>query len=75
MHKQQNTIETDTVMTRCELAKNLHIAPDTVTRWTKQGLPVLYIGKVKEVAKGARPRYLYSQVMKWLENQQSGIVW
>ncbi len=75
MNKQQNTIETDTVMTRCELAKKLHIAPDTVTRWAKQGLPVLYIGKVKEVAKGARPRYLYSQVMKWLENQQSGIVW
>ena len=39
------------------------------------GLPVLYIGKVKTVAKGARPRYILSQVMAWLENQQSGIVW
>ena len=35
MQKKQNNIETDTVMTRCELAKKLHIAPDTVTRWTK----------------------------------------
>lgn len=73
--KQQRTIETDTVMTRCELAKKLHIAPDTITRRAKQGLSYLYMGNDKEVDKGARPRYILSQVMKWLENQPSGIVW
>ena len=69
-----HAIDKDTVMTRRELAKEFRVAPDTITRWTKQGLPALYIGKVKEVAKGARPRYLLSQAMAWLENQQSGIV-
>lgn len=73
--QKQNTIEKDTVMTRRDLAKHFKIAPDTVTRWSKQGLPVLYIGKVKEPAKGARPRYILSEVMTWLENRQSGIVW
>ena len=73
--KNTEEIEKDTVMTRCELAKHFKVAPDTITRWTKQGLPVIYIGKIKEVAKGARPRYLLSQVRTWLENQQSGIVW
>lgn len=62
-------------MTRREIAKHFKVAPDTITRWAKQGLPAIYIGKVREVAKGARPRYLLSQVMAWLKNRQSGIVW
>lgn len=45
-------------MTRRELAKHFKVAPDTITRWTREGLPALYIGKVKGVARGARPRYL-----------------
>ena len=63
------------LMTRKELARQLKVAPETITRWTKQGLPALYIGKIREVAKGARPRYIFSHVIKWLENRQSGIVW
>lgn len=70
-----DTNKNDMMMTRQQLAKHFHIAPDTVTRWTKQGLPALYMGKVKEVARGARPRYRLSQVMTWLANQQSGIIW
>lgn len=66
---------TEAMITRRELAKHFKVAPDTITRWTKQGLPAFYIGKVKEVAKGARPRYLLSQAVTWLENQQSGIIW
>lgn len=66
---------TETMITRRELAKHFKVAPDTITRWTKQGLPAFYIGKVKEVAKGARPRYLLSLAVTWLENQQSGLVW
>ena len=45
--KNTEEIEKDTVMTRCELAKHFKVAPDTITRWTKQGLPAYYIGKVK----------------------------
>lgn len=63
------------LMTRKELARQLKVAPETITRWTKQGLPALYIGKIREVAKGARPRYVFSQVIKWLENRQSGLIW
>lgn len=70
-----NTQGENTVMTRREIAKHFKVAPDTITRWTKEGLPALYIGKVRGVARGARPRYLLSQVMTWLENQQSGIIW
>ena len=35
------------MITRRELAKHFKVAPDTITRWTKQGLPAYYIGKVK----------------------------
>ena len=73
--QKKNVCISETMMTRREIAKHIKVAPDTITRWTKQGLPAFYIGKVKEVAKGARPRYLLSQVMIWLENQQSGIIW
>ena len=66
---------TETMITRRDLAKHFKVAPDTITRWTKQGLPAFYIGKVKEVAKGARPRYLLSRAITWLENQQSGLIW
>lgn len=78
MGKQKKAEITDSsqrVMTRSELAKHYHIAPATVTTWAKQGMPVTYIGKVKSVAKGARPRYILSQVNTWLSNLQSGVIW
>lgn len=63
----------DIIMTRRELARYFHISPDTVTRWTHQGLPVIYIGRIKSIAKGARPRYRLAQVLTWIENQQKEI--
>lgn len=59
----------DLPVTRKEVARALRVSPDTITNWTKIGMPCLYLGRVQNCQHGARPRYIIRKCLKWLENR------
>lgn len=65
--KLSEQIQLNTPMTRTELARALKVCPDTVSDWTKRGLPCFYVGRVRQARRGSRPRYRYEDALKWLE--------
>lgn len=52
-----------------EIAEALRVSKNTVTAWTREGLPCIYIGKITEPRRGARPRYDLEKVKAWLEER------
>lgn len=52
-----------------EIAAVLGVSPGTIRNYSKQGMPVIYAGKVKG-SHGSRPRYLYRDCITWLEKMQ-----
>lgn len=56
-----------------ELAQVLRVSRPLVSRWTKEGMPCIYIGVVQESRRGARPRYNLEQVMAWLESKRKEV--
>ena len=61
--------ENKEVLTRKELAKHFKVSPETVTAWSKVGMPCIFIGRVQTHEKGARPRYFLKDCEKWLRNR------
>ena len=58
-----------TMMTGRELAETLSVSRAIVSKWTKDGLPCFYIGKVREARRGSRPRYDVEEVKEWLRSR------
>lgn len=54
---------------RKEVAKALGVSEPTVTALTRQGMPCVYIGRVRTSRRGARPRYDLDKVRAWLETR------
>lgn len=59
----------DLPCTREDAARALHVSIDTISEWTRQGMPCLYIGRVQRFARGSRPRYILRKCLAWLENR------
>ena len=57
------------MMTGRELAETLRVSRALVSKWTKEGLPCSYIGKVRESRRGSRPRYDMNEVKAWLRSR------
>lgn len=60
------------MMTGRELAETLKVSRAIVSKWTKEGLPCSYIGKVREARRGSRPRYDMDEVKAWLRSRSNG---
>lgn len=60
-----------TMMTGRELAETLKVSRAIVSKWTKEGLPCSYIGKVREASRGSRPRYDMDEVKAWLRSRST----
>ena len=60
------------LLTGSELAEKMRVSRALVSRWTKEGVPCVFIGRVRESRRGARPRYDVQQVRAWLENRSAG---
>ena len=52
-----------------EIAAVLGVCPETIQNYGKQGMPVIYAGKVKG-GKGSHPRYRFKDCEAWLESRQ-----
>ena len=57
-------------VTRKQVAKALSVSVDTITDWTRQGMPCLYIGKVQRCERGAKTRYIIIKCLEWWEKRQ-----
>lgn len=55
-----------------ELASEMKVSLGTITRWTKEGCPCVYIGRVMEPRRGSRPRYNLAEVETWLKTRAAG---
>lgn len=65
-----NTCHTqEKMLSAKQLAQFYQVSRALVSRWTKEGLPCIYIGKVKESRRGSRPRFDITQVKAWLKAQ------
>ena len=60
---------TSVLLNRTQLAEALGISPRAVTMLTKEGCPVSYMGIVKQVKRGAHPRYDLEEVKRWLRDR------
>lgn len=59
-------------VTRKDAAKILRVSVDTITDWTRCGMPIsYYAGKRQEFGKGSRPRYIIRKCLQWLENRHA----
>lgn len=67
-----NTETEGRLLTGCELAEKMRVSRALVSRWTKEGAPCVFIGRVRESRRGARPRYDMQQVRAWLEQNADG---
>nr|DAW90864.1 MAG TPA: Redirecting phage packaging protein C packaging protein, DNA Binding [Bacteriophage sp.] len=56
-------------LTAAELAQSLRVHKNTVSMWARMGMPCIYIGRVTEPRRGARPRYDLEKVKAWLEER------
>ncbi len=52
-----------------ELAAALNVSNSLITKWTKAGCPVVYMGEIVGTKRGACPRYRLDSVMAWLEQR------
>lgn len=57
------------LLSRTQLSKVLGVSPRTITELTKEGLPVIYLGRVQRVRRGAHPRYDLEEVKSWLRER------
>lgn len=57
------------LLNRNQLSKVLGVSPRTITELTKEGLPVIYLGRVQRVRRGAHPRYDLEEVKSWLRQR------
>lgn len=62
------------LLTGCEIAEKMRVSRALVSRWTKEGAPCVFIGRITESKRGARPRYILADVRAWLESRTSGTV-
>lgn len=60
------------LLTGCELAEKMRVSRALVSRWTKEGAPCVFIGRITESKRGARPRYILADVRAWLESRTAG---
>lgn len=61
----------DLPVTRKDAARVLRTSVDTITDWTREGMPVSYYAGVRqEFGKGSRPRYIIRNCLAWLENRR-----
>lgn len=74
MESQTNKPVEGMLLTGCELAEKLRVSRALVSRWTKEGVPCVFIGRVRESKRGARPRYSLADVRAWLESRTAGTV-
>lgn len=68
MQNKANKTINERMMTGRELAETMQVSRALISRWTKEGVPCVFIGKVKESRRGARPRYDLQQVHAWLQS-------
>lgn len=54
-----------------EIAAVLKVSKSTIQNYTRQGMPVIYTGKVQRPSRGSNPRYKYNDCMAWLEKRRS----
>lgn len=62
----QKNLDPAELLTRSQLAHLLKCSVNTVTRLTKQGMPVYYVGAMQHPGKGSRPRYNPDTCKLWL---------
>lgn len=67
-----NKVKEGGLLTGSELAEKMRVSRALVSRWTKEGVPCVFIGRVRESRRGARPRYDVQQVRAWLETRTKG---
>lgn len=52
-------------LTQEELAAVLQVSKGTIQNYTRQGMPVIYLGAVQG-GRGSNPRYRYKDCEEWL---------
>ena len=57
------------IMTRKEVAKYFKVTPETVTAWSKMGMPCIFVGRVQTHDRGARTRYYLQDCIQWTKNR------
>lgn len=67
-----DAIPKTTMFDACGLAEKLGVSRALVSRWTKEGCPCVYIGRVMEPRRGSRPRYNLAEVETWLKTRAAG---
>lgn len=58
-------------VTRDELSELMRCHRETVSDYVRQGMPCLYMGKVQRQAHGAKPMFIFSKCMTWLEKRNA----
>lgn len=59
-------------LTQVELATVLQVSKGTIQNYTRQGMPVIYLGAVKG-GRGSNPRYRFKDCEKWINERYSSI--
>ena len=72
MERKSNKEVEGMLLTGCELAEKMRVSRALVSRWTKEGVPCVFIGRITESKRGARPRYSLADVRAWLESRTAG---
>lgn len=57
-------------LTQEEIAAVLQVSKSTIQNYTRQGMPVIYLGTVQG-GRGSNPRYRYLSCISWLEKRCS----
>lgn len=57
-------------LTQEEIAAVFQVSKGTIQNYTRQGMPVIYLGAVQG-GKGSNPRYKYQDCMAWLEKKNA----
>jgi phage terminase Nu1 subunit (DNA packaging protein) len=55
-------------LTQTEIAAVLQVSKGTIQNYTRQGMPVIYLGTVQG-GRGSNPRYRYLSCISWLEKR------
>lgn len=59
------------LLSRKEIAIIFRCNIEVVSAWVQQGLPVELQGKALKVTRGIKPRFLFYDVLNWLETRSS----
>ncbi len=57
-------------LTQEEIAAVFQVSKGTIQNYTRQGMPVIYLGAVQG-GRGSNPRYRYNDCLSWLEKRSS----